>query len=119
MRVDRRAVLKTGALAGAAGAVPATVSAAAMSALALVVHDSRIAESRLFAAGQGLDLAQGWAALRAHPGAARIEGLTGWSDYVALRGLFAPRGLRVVREERVAAPLSGKAHLFRWSMVRR
>ncbi|MEO0031869.1 MAG: hypothetical protein RIS94_1627 [Pseudomonadota bacterium] len=118
MRVDRRGLLKAGALAGVAGAVPAS-AAAVLAGPALVVHDSRIPESRLFAKGQGLDLANGWDAVRLHPGAARIEGLTGWSDYVALRGHFGALGLRVMREDKVAAPLSGKVHLFRWSMIAR
>lgn len=116
IRADRRAVLKAGAVASVAGlAAPA----AAFAIPALTVCDSRIAESRAFASSPALDLAQGWDAVRAHPGAARIEGLTGWSDYVALRGLFGARGLRVVREERVAAPLSGRANLIRWRMVAR
>lgn len=117
IRADRRTVLKAGAVAGVAGlAAPA----AAFAIPALTVCDSRIAESRVFApGGAALDLAQGWDAVRAHPGAARIEGLTGWSDYVALRGLFGARGLRVVREERVAAPLSSRANLIRWRMVAR
>ncbi|MDF8334496.1 hypothetical protein [Novosphingobium cyanobacteriorum] len=116
MRVNRRSVLKAGALAGVSAATPAL---AAMGGEALVIHDSRIAESRAFAMGQGIDLARGWSQLRAHPGAARVEGLTRWSDYVALRGLLAARGLRVLREEKVPAPLSGRAHLFRWSMATR
>jgi hypothetical protein len=119
MRIDRRSLIKAGAMAGAAGALPAAARIAPSSSL--VVHDSRIAESRVFANGQGagIDLARGWEGVRAHSGAARIDGLTGWSDYIALRGLFAAKGLRVVREERVAAPISGKAHLFRWSMMAR
>lgn len=117
MSVDRRSVLKAGALAGVSAATPAL--AAMGGDEALVIHDSRIAESRAFAMGQGIDLSRGWSQLRAHPGATRVEGLTGWSDYVALRGLLGARGLRVVREEKVAAPLSGRAHLFRWSMAAR
>lgn len=121
--VDRRSLLRAGALAGIAASTSARAAGAVKavwlgSDAVLVVHDSRIAESRAFAGLRGgIDLARGWAAVRAHPGAARIEGLTGWSDYVALRGLFGARGMRVVREERVAAPLSRRTHLFRWSLV--
>lgn len=132
MRSDRRDVLKAGVLAGLAGVLPAAASAAVTGARGsagagrgtsaapgLVVYDSRIPESRRFAQVQGLDLAHGYAALLAHPGCARIEGLTRWSDYVALRGHFGDRGMRVMREDKIEAPLSGKTHLFRWTMVAR
>jgi hypothetical protein len=46
--VDRRTLLRTGTLAVASVAVPASAHAAALPAL--VVFDSRVAESRAFAA---------------------------------------------------------------------
>ena len=49
----------------------------------------------------------------------RIEGLTGWSDWVALRGELEGRGWRIAGEAPVAAPASGRAHLFRWTLAPR
>lgn len=125
--LDRRTLLKGAAVASAAGALPLAAEAAAP-VVRLVVYDSRIAESRDFAAGiaaaHRLDLAAAhdsqWAGLRgALPAVTRIEGLTGWSDWVAVRGELEARGLRTSAEDRVSAPLSGKAHLLRWSMQAR
>jgi len=126
-RIDRRALLKGSAIAGAAVAVP--MAAAAVSPRAtLVVFDSRLPESRDFAASLAsahrLDLAAAhdtqWAGLRGDlPAVTRIEGLTGWSDWVAVRGELEARGLRLSAEDPVAAPLSRKAHLLRWSMKAR
>jgi hypothetical protein len=121
---DRRTVLRTGTLAVAAAAVPASAQAALPPAL--VVFDSRVAESRAFAAGFPLaarhDVALGPLALRRRlagvaPG--RVEGLTGWSDWVTLRGAARGQGLRVAAEQAVNAPLSDRRHLFRWSMAAR
>ena len=118
MKADRRAVLKGGAVLSAAAGLPLAASAAAP---ALTVYDSRLPESAAFArtrnGGRQIDLAS--ANLRALPAATRIEGLTGWSDWIDLRGELELRGLRVVAEDRVAAPLSGRAHLFRWTMQAR
>jgi hypothetical protein len=91
------------------------------------VFDSQVPESRAFVAGKSgrrFDLADAHAtrlsALRsAAPGAGTIDGLTGWSDWVGLRGEFEARGFRLTREDCVAAPISAKAHLFRWTMQRR
>jgi len=119
MRTTRRALLKGSALAGAVAAVP--VAARAAEAAALVVYDSRLAESASFAGGQGIDLAD--MSLRdAHAalaGAARVEGLTRWSDWTVLRGLLEEQGLRRTAETRASAPLSGHDGLLRWSMAAR
>ena len=126
-RVTRRTLLKGSATLGAVAAVPMS-SGTAQPASRLVVFDSAIAESRGFAAdmqrGHQLDLASehqgGWKQLRAGlPPVEQIEGLTGWSDLVAVRSEFEARGLRLESQRPVAAPLSGKAHLFRWSMKAR
>jgi hypothetical protein len=123
MRSDRRTMLK-----GAAALVAVPIAAgAAVAAPRLVVFDSRMPESAAFAArmtGARIDLARAhethWAALRGYRGdIGAVEGLTGWSDWIAVRGELEARGLRLGREDRVAAPISGKAHLFRWSMKRR
>ncbi len=117
MRTDRRGLLKGGALAGAAAAIPGTVQAAE----AHFVHDSRLAESAAFGGGQGIDLAR--VSLReAHAAlvdAARVEGLTRWSDWTVLRGLLEAQGLRRCAETQVRAPLSGHDGLMRWTMATR
>jgi hypothetical protein len=126
MQVSRRAVLKAGALTGlgTGSAIAAPALAARMQPLPLVIFDSRIAESVAFSAtqtaGDALDLAQGTAAAwRALGTPSRVTGLTRWSDWTALRGALEEQGLRVQTEQRVAAPLSGRDHLFCWSMALR
>lgn len=127
IRLNRRTVLKGTATLGAAASVPLAATMA-QAAVRLVVFDSSIAESASFASslagGHRLDLADAhttqWAALRgALPQVSAVEGLTGWSDWIAVRGELQARGLRLSSEMPVAAPLSGKAHLFRWSMMAR
>ncbi len=120
MLTTRRGVLKGGALAGAVAAVPVAAQAATEMA-AVIVYDSRLAESASFAGGRGIDLAA--VSLRdAHAalaGAMRVEGLTRWSDWTALRGLLEEQGLRRTAETRASAPLSGHDGLLRWSMAAR
>ncbi|GHC95772.1 hypothetical protein [Novosphingobium pokkalii] len=120
--VDRRTLLRSGTLAVASVAMPASAHAAALPAL--VVFDSRVAESRAFAAAFPLaarhDVALGPLALArrlATVGQGRVEGLTGWSDWVMLRSAARGRGLRATAEQAAEAPLSGRRHLFRWSMA--
>ena len=116
--VTRRGLLKAGAVASVAVAVP--VGAAVLKGAALVVHDSRVPESRAFArtaGGQALDLAQEhgqrFATIRSGlPKGSRIEGLTRWSDYVALRRELYRQGFRVTAESRSGA-------LMRWSLAAR
>lgn len=119
MRTTRRAVLKGGMLAGVAASAP--LAAQAAEASAVVVHDSRLAESVSFAGGRGIDLAR--VSLREAQamlaGAARVEGLTRWSDWTVLRGLLEEQGLRRTAEDRLGAPLSGHDGLLRWSMAAR
>lgn len=115
-------MLKGGALAGAAVAMPAAAMTA--STVSLVVFDSRIPESVAFASAQAgfrhLDLAQGTEhAWRALGNPQHVTGLTRWSDWTALRGALEEQGLRLSEETRVAAPLSGRTHLFRWTMAAR
>ncbi len=115
--VSRRGLLKAGAVAGAAVAVPA--GATAFKAGATSVYDSRVPESLAFArtaGGAGLDLSdqhgQRFATIRAGLPKGRIEGLTRWSDYIALRRELYRQGFRVTAEAR-----SGS--LIRWSMASR
>lgn len=122
MRVSRRSMLKGGALAGAVAATPAL--AAMAKPAPLVVFDSRIPESAAFAASQGgsgkIDLALGTAqAARAIKSPSAVTGVTRWSDWTALRGVMEAQGLRLTDETRAAAPLSGRTHLFRWTMAAR
>lgn len=116
--LSRRGVLKAGAVVGAAVGVPA--GAMALRGAGLVIHDSRVPESLAFAraaGGAGLDLAQEhgqrFATVRAGlPKGGAIEGLTRWSDYVALRRELHRQGFRVTAEARSGA-------LIRWSMASR
>jgi hypothetical protein len=116
--VTRRGVLKGGALASAAVSLPA--GAAMLRRVGIVVYDSEIAASRAFAKGAGvtskLDLAEEhrerFATLRAGlPKGKTIEGLTRWSDWVALRSELETQGWRLAFEARSGV-------LFRWTMRR-
>jgi TAT (twin-arginine translocation) pathway signal sequence len=121
MIVSRRSMLKAGAAASAAVTLPAF---AASPTPELIIFDSRIPESRAFArtaTGTMIDMADveatQWAELRQDlAGKRRVIGLTGWTDWVIARGFLEERGLRLTSETSVPAPVSGKAHLFRWEM---
>jgi TAT (twin-arginine translocation) pathway signal sequence len=122
MSVSRRTVLKGAAGLGAAATI---TTMAYRGDAAVIVYDSRLPEARAFAAQhkdqQLIDIAvaesEQWRSLRTLPAnAARISGLTGWSDWVAVRGFLEERGLRLKAETHLAASPSGKAHLFRWDM---
>lgn len=123
MIVSRRSMLKAGAAVSAAISLP-TFAASKVSTL--ILFDSRILESRAFArteSGFMIDLADietsQWTALRADfAGKHRVVGLTGWTDWVTARGFLEERGLRLTSETSVPAPVSGKAHLFRWEMAK-
>jgi len=119
--VSRRSVLKAGAVASAAMAGP--VAARSLRKGSLVVFDSSIAESRAFAtlavSARQLDLAREhrtrFATLRAGlPQAGSIEGLTLWSDWVALRSELETQGWRLAFE----AATGRRAALYRWTMRR-
>ncbi|NBC36561.1 twin-arginine translocation signal domain-containing protein [Novosphingobium sp. FSY-8] len=124
LAASRRSLLKGSALAGAAAALP-LASSTAHAAARLVVYDSRVAESRDFAAqhrgGLMLDMAVAhddrFALLRGDlPAITHVEGLTRWSDWLMVRGAMEERGLRLASETRIAAPLTGRDHLFRWAL---
>jgi hypothetical protein len=121
MTVSRRTLIKGSAALGAIAALPV---AAQKPAKSLVIFDSRIPESLAFAqnAAAKIDVAaldaSLWAALRGDlEGASAVSGLTGWTDWIVARGFLEERGLRLTSESRVGAPLSGKAHLFKWKMA--
>jgi hypothetical protein len=114
MRLSRRSFIQAGA-AIAATAKPALGFTAQQPAL--VLYDSRFAESRAFArtfAAPAIDVSREdtnfWRRLRAtHPDGS-VVGLTRWSEWVLARGYFQEQGKRL-REE---VP-SGK--FFRWTMA--
>lgn len=119
--LTRRDALKAGAIASAALAAPA--AAASLRAPKIVVFDSRLAESLAFARtsgkAHGIDLAAEHTALFSAvrgglPKTRRVEGLTRWSDWVALRSELETQGWRVTFEER----LQPRGRLFRWTMQR-
>lgn len=125
MSVSRRSVLKGASALGAATALPLAATAKPP---AFAIYDSRLPEARLFARAQRrkgiriFDIAPGDSALRALAradlaAAGPVIGLTGWSDWVTVRGLLEERGLRMQTEARVDARLSKFAHLFRWEMA--
>lgn len=127
--VTRRNLLKGAGVGAAAIATPAAALAADQAATpVLVLYDSRLPESADFAARHGsaqrLDVAQGhatgWADLRTGiPQGTRLEGLTRWSDYAALRLALRGSGLRAGAETPARAPLSGHDGLTRWSLAPR
>ena len=122
MRPDRRTVLKGSAMLAVAPVVGGMTERPSR----LIVFDSLVPESVAFSSGKvgrRCDLVQAhatrWSAIREdRHGLKQVDGLTGWSDWIGLRGELESKGFRLEREERVAAPLSGKAHLFRWTMRR-
>jgi len=105
----RRNILQGAGVTAALAAVP--VMAARVQGL--VVYDSRLPESADFAAQWGgpvHDIARGYPL----PQGGRIEGLTRWSDYVALRLALRGAGLRPAAQSPVTAPLSGHHGLIHW-----
>jgi TAT (twin-arginine translocation) pathway signal sequence len=125
MKLSRRTMLKSAGVASVAAAIVPGQTIAAKPMLA--VYDSRLPEARAFAAqvqAQGIrtiDIAGGdkdlWHIARqdlATPGA--VSGMTGWSDWVVLRGLLEERGKRLVREARVVHKGARMATPFAWEM---
>lgn len=117
LRLSRRRMMQGTGAAGLLAARPALAAPAT-----LLVYDSRIPESASFAAASPLslrhDLAQGRIDPRRIAAIASVEGLTRRSDLVALSLALRLNGLRMMDERRSAAPLSGRDHLFRWSMAK-
>lgn len=123
IRASRRQVLQSMAALGGVLGVEGPARAAAGPGPALVIHDSALPASAMVAAlhplADRLDLARErrsrWQALRGHDGrAARIDGLTRWSDWVMLRGELQRQGYRVAHERPGAV-----GPLCHWSMTRR
>lgn len=117
MKVDRRTLIKTGAIAAVAST--ATVKSAAAGEPALVVYDSRLPESIAFASalpGAKLDVAHEdrnfWTTLRRGAPKGRVVGLTRWSDLVVVRGELEVQGKRL-KMERQSDPHAP----FHWEMA--
>ncbi len=115
MRINRRSLLKSSAVAG--GLIAAPVAARAFSPPPLTFFDSRILSSRAFAhhaRGGKIDVALEdgafWRNVRTTNRPGRVEGLTTWSDWVLVRGLLEEKGLRVKTESKAGT-------LFRWTMA--
>lgn len=126
-----RAVTRRAVLAGAAtvGAAATLTFRAGSKAPALAIYDSRLPEARLFAEqarGRGIALhdiadedANLWRASRAISGASgrSVIGMTGWTDWVSLRGLFAGQGLRVQQEAKRRSSPRATATTFEWALA--
>jgi hypothetical protein len=115
MSFTRRSAIKSGAAVLALAAAASKAAAAAPPAL--IVFDSRIPASCAFAQrhiGPRIDVAKEdasfWRQLRADTPTGSVVGMTGWSDWVVVRGLLEEKGKRLKSET-----ASGK--LFHWTMV--
>jgi hypothetical protein len=124
MSVSRRTILKGAGVLGAATALPKVAHAQTAK---LGAYDSRLPESRAFAVAAKrrgvtmIDIAKGdkaiWHIARqdlASPGP--IIGMTGWSDWVVLRGLLEEQGKRLRSESRIAHQGTRMATPFEWAM---
>jgi hypothetical protein len=110
---------------GAASAVPTMATSRAP---ALALFDSNIPEARAFAkaaARKGIatiDVAGGdkalrEIALRTPDVGGTIIGMTGWSDWVVLRGLMEEQGKRLRNESRIVHKGTRQATPFEWVMA--
>jgi hypothetical protein len=130
--VTRRAILAGAATAGVAATLALRGGGAKEPALA--IYDSRLPDARAFAVAaraRGIplhDIAREdydlWRTSRGiagrgiggAPGRAVI-GMTGWTDWVSIRGLFEAQGLRVRHEARITSPRRAIATTFEWRMA--
>ncbi len=118
MKATRRSVL----IGAGAGFIAAGVKAATVP-LTTHIYDSRLPESVAFVGSavrvNRFDVATAdathWRSIRAIA-AGPVIGLTGWSDWVTVRGFLEERGLRIKSEMPVKTSVSGATHLFRWEM---
>ena len=115
MNATRRLILK-GALLAAASAATLTGRAIGMPSAAMIVYDSRLAQSRGLlgqnsprAVDVAVEHANFWRTLRGTAPRGLVVGLTSWSDLVLVRGLLQEKGLRLRTEIR-------RGELFYWEM---
>lgn len=121
MRVSRRAAMIGAGLGAAAMAAPAFAKPARATALA--IYDSRLPEADLFESKCALEavplidlarediLSLRRIGLRAGD---RVIGMTGWSQFVLLRGMLQEKGLRVRKEDRADRR---RRSVFEWAMA--
>jgi hypothetical protein len=116
MSVTRRTLLQ-GLLVAAGTVSTGTGWAISVPAMALLVYDSRLPQSRTLKhrhGGRSIDLAHEhanfWRHLRTLRYDGRVVGLTSWSDLVQVRGLLEEQGKRL-RAEAPCGPL------FYWEMA--
>lgn len=125
--VTRRAVLAGAATAGAAATL--VFRAGGAEAPALAIFDSRLPEARAFAiaakargvplhdvASEDEDL---WRSLRGltHTPGQMVVGMTGWTDWVSIRGVLAAQGLRVRHETKIRSLRRSTATMFEWALA--
>jgi hypothetical protein len=108
----RRTILKAASLTAALAAAPARAALSAKPVL--ILYDSRLPQSRAFAAQQNpaqtYDIAKGSATLPARAQGQMIEALTRHSDYTALRLALRLGG------HRPTATRQTETGLTRWSL---
>jgi hypothetical protein len=125
MRVSRRTILKG---AGALGAVSAAAVVAQEKNLLIAVFDSRLPEANAFAADarqrglKTIDISANdreiWQIAREDLVVSEtIIGLTGWSDWLMLRGLLEEQGKRMTHQRRLTHTGNRLATPFEWSMT--
>ncbi len=125
MTASRRTILKGAAGLGVAAAMVNPAAGAVDPGIAIA--DSRLAEGRAFAItarAQGMvihDVAtfdgELWPMVQVLPATRRkVTGLTGWSDFVVLRGFLEERGLRLVEERKLKHSGARPATPFAWEM---
>lgn len=114
MLLSRRALIKSGVTISAIASVGG--KATAFSSPKLVIFDSRSLASITFArryAAPRIDVAKEdekfWRALRTASPEGRVVGMTGWSDFVIVRGLLEEKGKRLKGQ-------MPTQRLFRWTM---
>ena len=124
MMVDRRTTLA--GLMGSAALTTVAARAAMPGHPAILVIDSRHAISRALGlrtpGAHVIDIAAAhenfWAEVRGcRPRGAGVRGLTGWSDWVLLRGALQDKGLRVRAETPIDPARTSHAALFLWHMA--
>jgi hypothetical protein len=116
MNLSRRTMIQSSAAVVALGATNANARAVAAQP-GLIIFDSRVAASRAFAAdfaAPHIDVATEdlllWRSLRTVAVSGPVLGLTGWSDWVVVRGLLQEKGKRLKQE-------SKSGTLFLWRMA--
>lgn len=103
MTVSRRTLIKGSALTLVVSTVGSSV--VDLPDVAAVIFDSRLLASQAFAAhyhGRRIDIADEdpkfWQSVRTMAKQGHIVGMTGWADFVIVRGFLQDRGMRITHE---------------------